>query len=272
MASVVTETEQHLPIVRADREGVAELVLNDPDKYNTLSREVIDAMLETLADIAADESVRVVVIAATGKAFCSGHNLKQMRANRERAYYDLLLADCSRMMQSIVDLPQPVIAKVQGLATAAGCQLVASCDLAIAAASARFATNGINNGLFCATPAVALSRNVNRKHAMEMLLTGDFIDADRAAAIGLVNHTVADEDLDAAVTELADNLAAKSQYALRLGKASFNRQLNKPLDAAYREASNDLACNLMSADGIEGVDAFIEKREPRWNNQKWSQE
>jgi enoyl-CoA hydratase/carnithine racemase len=171
------------------------------------------------------------------------------------------------MMQSIVALPQPVIAKVQGIATAAGCQLVATCDLALAGAGAQFATNGINNGLFCATPAVAVSRTVARKHAMEMLLTGEFIDADRAAAIGLVNHVVADDELDGAVDALARNLAAKSQYALRLGKASFYRQLDQPLDAAYRGASNDLVCNLMSDDGIEGVDAFFEKREPQWNDE-----
>ncbi|MFT4563024.1 MAG: enoyl-CoA hydratase/carnithine racemase [Gammaproteobacteria bacterium] len=258
--------QQNAPIVRTDSAGVTELMLNDPSKYNTLSREVLDAMLSNLVEIAANKHVRVVVIAARGQAFCSGHNLKQMRANRDHDYYQKLLADCSAMMQSIVGLPQPVIAKVQGIATAAGCQLVASCDLAIAGSGARFATNGINNGLFCATPAVAVSRTVARKHALEMLLTGDFIDAERAAAIGLVNRVVAHDALDASVGALAQELAAKSQYALRLGKASFHRQLNEPLDAAYRSASNDLVCNLMSPDGIEGVDAFIEKREPRWDN------
>jgi len=256
-----------MPVVRTDRDGTTELMLNDPDKYNTLSREVIDAMLLHLADIAADENVRVVVIAARGKAFCSGHNLKQMHAHHGQDYYQELLTDCSRMMQSIVALPQPVIAKVQGIATAAGCQLVATCDLAVAGASAAFATNGINNGLFCATPAVAVSRTVTRKHAMEMLLTGDFIDAGRAAEIGLINRVVEDAELADAVAALADNLASKSQYALRLGKASFNRQLNEPLDAAYRGAASDLVCNLMSDDGIEGVEAFLAKRKPVWNNQ-----
>jgi enoyl-CoA hydratase/carnithine racemase len=254
------------PILRSDDAGVTELMLNDPNKYNTLSREVLDTMLSMLADIASDDAVRVVVIAARGKAFCSGHNLHQMQANRDKKYYEQLLTDCSSMMQAIVTLPQPVIAKVQGIATAAGCQLVATCDLAIAGESAKFATNGINNGLFCATPAVAVSRTVARKHALEMLLTGEFMDAHRAAEIGLINRVVADDTLDEAVTELATNLAGKSQYALRLGKASFQRQLTQPLDAAYRSASNDLVCNLMSADGIEGVDAFFAKREPNWNN------
>jgi enoyl-CoA hydratase/carnithine racemase len=267
MASdTAASVKDDLPVVRTDRDGITELMLNDPDKYNTLSREVIDAVAHALSDIAGDERIRVVVIAARGKAFCSGHNLKQMRANHGEAYYRKLLADCSAMMQSIVALPQPVIAKVQGIATAAGCQLVASCDLAFAGMSARFATNGINNGLFCATPAVAVSRTIARKHAMEMLLTGEFIDAERAAAIGLINRAVADDALDDAVADLACNLAAKSQYAIRLGKASFNRQHTQPLDAAYRSASNDLVCNLMSDDGIEGVNAFFEKREPHWNN------
>lgn len=265
MASAASVNDD-LPVIRTERDGIAELMLNDPDKYNTLSREVIDAMGRALADIANDERIRVVVIAARGKAFCSGHNLKQMRANHGEAYYEQLLADCSAMMQSIVALPQPVIAKVQGIATAAGCQLVASCDLAIAATSARFATNGINNGLFCATPAVAVSRTVGRKHALEMLLTGEFIDAGRAAAIGLINHAIDDDALDTAVEDLARKLAAKSQYAIRLGKASFYRQLDQPLDAAYRSASNDLVCNLLSDDGIEGVNAFFDKREPHWHN------
>ena len=267
MASAnAAELDDKLPLIRTDHDGICELMLNDPDKYNTLSREVLDTMLQTLTDIAIDKSVHVVVIAARGKAFCSGHNLKQMHANHGEAYYVRLLADCSAMMQSIVTLPQPVIAKVQGIATAAGCQLVASCDLAIAGTTAQFSTNGINNGLFCTTPAVAVGRTVARKYAMEMLLTGEFIDAERASAIGLINHVVADKDLDDAVEQLALNLSSKSQYALRLGKASFQRQIDQPLDGAYRSASNDLVCNLMSDDGIEGVTAFLEKREPNWNN------
>ena len=266
MASSAESAARAEPVVRTDRGHVARLMLNDPEKYNTLSREAIDAMLAHLADIAADAHVRVVVIEARGKAFCSGHNLKQMHAHHGEAYYRELLTDCSTMMQRIVTLPQPVIARVQGIATAAGCQLVATCDLAIAARSAAFATNGINNGLYCATPAVAVSRTVARKHALQMLLTGDFIDAERAFAIGLVNDVVDDAKLDDTVDALAGKLAAKSQYALRLGKASFNRQLGAPLDAAYRGASSDLVCNLMADDGVEGVAAFLEKREPNWNN------
>ncbi|MGR9092348.1 MAG: enoyl-CoA hydratase [Gammaproteobacteria bacterium] len=265
-SSAAATASTTIPVIRSDDGGITQLMLNDPDKYNTLSREVIDAMLGHLDDIAADESVRVVVIAARGKAFCSGHNLKQMHAHHDQAYYETLLIDCSRMMQSIVALPQPVIARVQGIATAAGCQLVATCDLAIAGSSAAFATNGINNGLFCATPAVAVSRTVTRKHALEMLLTGDFIDAARAAEIGLVNRVVADAALDDAVDALARNLAEKSQFALRLGKASFNRQLHEPLDTAYRGAASDLVCNLLADDGVEGVAAFLEKRKPQWNN------
>ena len=265
-SSAAATASPAVPVIRTDNAGITQLMLNDPDKYNTLSREVIDDMLTHLDNIAADESVRVVVIAARGKAFCSGHNLKQMHANHDRAYYEALLTDCSRMMQSIVALPQPVIARVQGIATAAGCQLVASCDLAIAAASAAFATNGINNGLFCATPAVAVSRTVARKHALEMLLTGDFIDAARAADIGLVNHVVPDDELDAAIDALAGKLAGQSQYALRLGKASFYRQVNQPLDSAYRGTSEDLVCNLLAEDGVEGINAFIEKRKPEWKD------
>ncbi|HCU88992.1 MAG TPA: enoyl-CoA hydratase [Gammaproteobacteria bacterium] len=255
-----------LPLIHTNHNGITELMLNDPSKYNTLSAEVLGYLLKTLGDIAADPKIRVVVIAARGKAFCSGHNLKQMRANHGQEYYEKLLADCASVMQSIVALPQPVIAKVQGLATAAGCQLVASCDLAIASKTARFATNGINNGLFCATPAVAIGRTIARKQALEMLLMGEFIDADRAAAIGLINYAVEEPDLDNAVEKMALELSRKSQYALRLGKASFQRQIEQPLDAAYRSATNDLVCNLLSDDGIEGADAFIEKRRPHWNN------
>jgi enoyl-CoA hydratase/carnithine racemase len=253
-----------LPVLRHDADGIATLTLDRPAQYNTLSRATIDALSAALAGLADDERVRVVVIAGTGPAFSTGHDLKEMRANRDEAFYRRLLADCSAMMQSIVALPQPVIAKVQGIATAAGCQLVASCDLALAARSARFATSGINYGLFCATPAVALSRSVARKHALEMLFTGDFIDAETAARIGLVNRAVDDAALDDEVDALARRIAAKSGYALRLGKASFYTQAERPLDAAYRCASADLVRNLLAADGIEGVDAFFEKREPRF--------
>ena len=257
-------SESSPAVLRHDAGGIATLTLNRPTQFNTLSRATIDALSAALAAIAVDPAVRVVVIASTGRAFSTGHDMKEMGANRDEPFLRQLLADCSAMMQRIVALPQPVIAKVQGIATAAGCQLVASCDLAIAAESARFATSGINYGLFCATPAVALSRNVARKHALEMLFTGDFIDAATAAGIGLVNRAVADAALDAEVDVLAAKIAAKSGYAIKLGKASFYAQANQPLDAAYRCASADLVRNLLAEDGIEGVNAFIEKRTPNY--------
>ncbi|MGE0483446.1 MAG: enoyl-CoA hydratase [Gammaproteobacteria bacterium] len=247
-------------------DGIRTVTLARPERYNTLTSAVIAALDAEWARIADDADTRVVVLAATGKAFSTGHDLKEMNAHRDEAFYQQLLADCSKMMQAIVALPQPVIAQVQGIATAAGCQLVATCDLAVAAASARFATNGIHNGLYCATPAVALSRVVSRKHALEMLLTGDFIDAERAAAIGLVNHVVPDAALADETRALARRIADKSQFAVRLGKASYYRQAGQALDGAYRGAGADLVCNLMSRDGQEGIDAFIEKRKPTWRD------
>jgi enoyl-CoA hydratase/carnithine racemase len=253
------------PLLRHDADGVCTLTLNRPAKYNTLSMEMLGALGAELAAIAGDASVRVLILASTGKAFCTGHDLKELRATREEAYYREVLATCSAMMQAIVALPQPVIASVQGIATAAGCQLVASCDLAIASDEARFATSGINYGLFCSTPAVALSRNVARKHALEMLYTGDFIDAATAAQIGLINRAVPAAALATECLTLAAKIAAKSTYAIKLGKASFYAQANQPLDAAYRCASADLVRNLLAEDGIEGVDAFFEKRTPQFH-------
>jgi enoyl-CoA hydratase/carnithine racemase len=257
-------TDSSPPTLRSDAHGVATLTLNRAARFNTLSRAMIDALRAELEALAADEAIRVVVLTGTGRAFSTGHDMKEMRANRNEEFLQRLLTDCSSMMQAIVALPQPVIAKVQGIATAAGCQLVASCDLAVAARSARFATSGINYGLFCATPAVALSRTVARKHALEMLYTGDFVDADTAAAIGLVNRSVDDAALDAEVDALAAKIASKSGYAIRLGKRSFHAQADQPLDAAYRCAAADLVRNLLAADGVEGVDAFFEKRAPRF--------
>lgn len=247
-------------------QGITTLTLNRPARYNTLTSAVIAAISGHLEALAADPAARVLIIASTGKAFSTGHDLKEMNAERDEAFYRQLLSDCSKMMQAVVALPQPVIAQVQGIATAAGCQLVASCDLAIASRSARFATNGIQNGLYCATPQVALSRVVARKHALEMLLTGDFIDAERAAEIGLVNRVVDDDALETAVRDLAMRIADKSQMAVRLGKASFYRQVDQPLDAAYRTGSEDLVCNLLAEDGIEGLNAFIDKRKPEWKD------
>ena len=249
-----------------DQRGVHTLTLNRPETFNSLSEEMLTALQQALDTLANDPGLRVLVIAANGKAFCPGHDLKEMNAHRDETFYRRLLADCARMMQAIVALPQPVIAKVQGIATAAGCQLVASCDLAVAARSARFATNGIANGLYCATPSVALSRVVHRKHALEMLLTGDFIDAARAAEIGLVNQVVDDVELDETTRAMAARIADKSQYAVRLGKASFYRQVNQGLDSAYRGTSEELVCNLLSTDGVEGLNAFIEKRPPKWQD------
>ena len=211
------------PLLRRDNGGVATLTLSRPDSFNALSEEMLTALKEELGRLANDGSVRCVVIAAEGRAFCAGHDLKQMRANPDKAYYQELFTRCGRVMQAIVELPVPVIARVQGIATAAGCQLVASCDLAVAARSARFAVSGINAGLFCSTPAVALSRNVSRKRAMEMLLTGDFIDAETARDWGLVNRVADDDALDDAVAELTDSLCAKSAVAVRTGKAMFQR-------------------------------------------------
>ena len=258
--------ENQPDVLCAIEQGIATITLNRPSRYNTLTSAVIAAISGHLEALANDPAARVLIIASTGKAFSTGHDLKEMNAERNEAFYRQLLSDCSKMMQAIVALPQPVIAQVQGIATAAGCQLVASCDLAVAAQSARFATNGIQNGLYCATPQVALSRVVARKHALEMLLTGDFIDAERAAEIGLVNHVIDDAELESGARDLAARIRDHSQMAVRLGKASFYRQVDQALDAAYRTGSEDLVCNLMAEDGIEGLEAFINKRKPQWQD------
>ena len=252
-------------LLREDKGGVATLTLNRPTQMNVLSSEILGALQSALDDIAADPSVRVVVLAATGKAFCTGHNLKDMRANYTHDYQTQLFATCSNVMLSILRLPQPVIAKVQGLATAAGCQLVATCDLAVAAQSASFGTSGINNGLFCSTPGVAVGRNLSRKHALEMLLTGDFIDPTRAEKIGLINQVVADDELNNAVDALAVKLAAKSAFGLTLGKQGFYRQLEMGVSDAYAFTGAEMARNVMDRDAAEGFDAFIEKRAPVWD-------
>ena len=254
------------PILLRETEGpVATLTLNRPARYNALSEEMLSALQEALDEIAADEAIRVLVLAARGKAFCAGHDLKQMRARPEQDYYRALFAQCSRMMLTLTAMPQAVIARVQGIATAAGCQLVATCDLAVAAEEARFATSGINVGLFCSTPAVAVSRNLGRKRAFEMLMTGDFIDAATAADYGLINQAVPAEELDAAVAELAGKIARKAPVAVRTGKQMFYRQLERDLAGAYDFAAETMACNMMADDTGEGIDAFIEKRPPRWH-------
>ena len=265
-AATIDATLDDTPrLLREDRDAVATLTLNRPAKMNALSSSMLDALQSALDDIAGDRSVRVVVLAANGKAFCTGHNLKDIRANYTLDYQTQLFAKSSDIMVSILRLPQPVIAKVHGPATAAGCQLVATCDLAIAAESAAFGTSGINNGLFCSTPAVPLSRNVSRKHAMEMLLTGDFIDAHRAEHIGLINQVVADDQLDAVTAALAEKLASKSAFGVALGKQGFYRQLEMGISDAYDFAGAEMARNVMDRDAAEGFDAFIEKRQPVWD-------
>jgi enoyl-CoA hydratase/carnithine racemase len=262
--TVVAEAIAEEVLLRADQGGIATLTLNRPRQYNALSGGLLSALQRELDEIAADEAIRVVVIAANGKAFCAGHDLKEMRATPNQSYYNALFDQCSKMMLTINRLPQPVIARVQGLATAAGCQLVAACDLAVAADTARFATSGINVGLFCSTPAVAVSRNLARKQAFEMLVTGDFIDAQTALDRGLVNRVVPAEALDAAVQELAQAIIAKSPVAVRMGKEMFYQQLELGMQEAYHYASEVMACNMMADDAGEGIDAFMEKRTPVW--------
>jgi enoyl-CoA hydratase/carnithine racemase len=251
-------------LARTDDEGVATLTLNRPRQYNALSAALLEALHRELDALAADESVRVVVVTGSGAAFCAGHDLKEMRALAGQAEVEALFATCSAMMQKLVALPQPVIAAVNGLATAAGCQLVAQCDLAVAAGNARFAVSGVNLGLFCSTPAVALSRNVGRKRAAQMLFTGDFIDAATAEEWGLVNDVCPAERLAETVAALADNLKSKPREVLALGKSLFYRQLESGLAEAYRDASRTISCNMVSPVAQEGVDAFLQKRPPAW--------
>lgn len=266
MSETARKFSNEAVLLRHDQDGVATLTLNRPQRFNALSEELIGDLQIALDAIAAEDWVRVVVLAASGPAFCAGHDLKEMRARPEQEYYRSLFERCSAMMQTIVALPQPVIARVQGLATAAGCQLVASCDMAVAAEEARFATNGISNGLFCSTPAVALSRNVSRKQAFEMLFTGGFVDAETALAFGLVNRVVPADVLDTAVGEFADSIKAKSRVTVASGKRLYYRQLEMGLAEAYDCAGENMACDMMSADAAEGIDAFLGKRSPEWKH------
>lgn len=251
-------------VLRDHHDGVTTLTLNRGERFNPLSEEMLAALQSEIHAIAADPAVRVVVIAAQGKAFCAGHDLKQMRASPSAAYYKRLFDQCSKLMLSIQQMPQPVIARVQGIATAAGCQLVAMCDLAVASSEARFAVSGVNYGLFCSTPSVGLSRNVPRKQAMEMLLTGDFIDARTALERGLVNRVVAPEALDQEVGRLVASIVAKPAVAIAMGKQMFYRQAEMGIAAAYQLAGETMACNMMDEAALEGVQAFIEKRPPAW--------
>ena len=255
-----------------DDEGILRLTLNDTARRNALSDSMLAHLRRALDDAASDESVRVIVLAANGSAFCAGHDLKEMTRARQapdrgRAYFAELMGTCSGVMQAIVNNPRPVIAEVAGVATAAGCQLVASCDLAYASPAAHFGTPGVHIGLFCSTPMVALSRNVENKFAMEMLLTGDLVEAERAAAIGLVNRVVPEAELTEYTTGIARKIASKSSMTLATGKKAFYQQREMPLADAYEFASNVMVENMLKRDAEEGIGAFIEKRAPQWTDE-----
>ena len=257
-------TTEPLVVQSKDTRGVVTLTLNRPLAFNALSEALLEALQAALDSVAADDAARVVVLAAAGKAFCAGHDLKEMRAEPSQAYYERLFAQCGRMMMTVQRLPVPVIARVQGIATAAGCQLVAMCDLAVASRDARFAVSRVNLGLFCSTPSVALSRNLSRKAAFEMLVTGGFIDAEAARERGLINRVTAPDALDAEVETLVASIVAKPRVAIAMGKQLFYRQLDKTIEQAYDDAAHTMACNMMDGSALEGVQAFIDKRPPHW--------
>jgi enoyl-CoA hydratase/carnithine racemase len=260
--SPLSDTVDALVLRSRDARGVVTLTLNRPQAFNSLSEGMLAALQSELEAVAVDKQARVLVIAASGKAFCAGHDLKEMRAAPSLAYYQRLFAQCGEMMMTIQRLPVPVIARVQGIATAAGCQLVAMCDLAVAVSDARFAVSGVNLGLFCSTPSVALSRNVPRKAAFEMLVTGEFISAAQALDKGLINRVATADRLDAEVETLVASIVAKPRVAIAMGKQLFYRQLETGIAAAYDEAIQTMACNMMEDSALEGVQAFIDKRRP----------
>jgi enoyl-CoA hydratase/carnithine racemase len=253
-------------VLAASCDGVATLTLNRGDRYNALSGDMMAALEAELDRLAADRETRVVVLAANGKGFCAGHDLKELRAHPDAAWQRELFDACSRMMLKLTRLPQPVIARVHGIATAAGCQLVSMCDLAVAADTAKFALPGVNVGVFCSTPAVGVGRNVARKRVMEMLLTGEPIDASTALAWGLVNRVVPLQELDAAVARFTDIIKARSRSVVAMGKRAFYEQIDRPLPDAYVLTGEVMACNLLDPDAAEGIDAFIAKRAPRWES------
>ena len=265
-ASIPKALEAEEPVVlrHQDTRGVVTLTLNRPQAFNAFSEGMLAALRRDFDGIAKDESVRVVVLAAEGKAFCAGHDLKEMRAKPSLDYYERLFAQCSEMMLSVQRLPVPVIARVQGIATAAGCQLVAMCDLAVASRAARFAVSGVNLGLFCSAPGVALSRNVLRKAAFEMLVTGEFISAEEAKVRGLINRVAEPEQLDAEIEKLVVSIISKPRVAVAMGKELFYRQIELGIASAYEAAAQSMACNMMNEAALEGVQAFIDKRPPRW--------
>ncbi|MFY0691540.1 MAG: enoyl-CoA hydratase [Paracoccaceae bacterium] len=256
-------------LIREDAASVARLTMNTPGKLNALSDDMLAALQGAFDEIAQDPSIKVVILSGAGKAFCAGHDLKEMTAARQsedggKAAFKDLFDRCAKMMMSIQKMPQPVIAQVHGIATAAGCQLVASCDLAVAAKDTRFGVNGVNIGLFCSTPMVALSRNIPRKQAFEMLTTGAFIDADRACELGLINRVAGPEDLKAQTDELASVLASKLGAAVKIGKQAFYEQIQMPIDQAYDYAGDVMVQNMIFRDTAEGISAFLEKRPPDW--------
>ena len=253
-------------LLRTDRDGVTTLTLNRPAQYNAISVSLLGSLQAAIDEIAADPAIRVVVIAGAGKAFCAGHDLKEMRAHPDAKFIEDIFAQCSRFMVSLTRLPQPVIARVHGFAFAAGCQLVAQCDLAVASTEAQFATSGVKFGLFCSTPGVALARNLGRKHAMEMLLTGEAMDAQTALARGLVNRVVTADALDHEIERLAQTIIEKTPVAIATGKGAFYEQIETGLEEAYARAGEAMVRNIMTEDAAEGIDAFAAKRKPLWKN------
>jgi len=260
----VSSNEDEPVLVQLSAQGVLTLTLNRPEQFNSLSQSMLSALQAALDGM--DDSVRVVVIAAHGRAFCAGHDLREMRANIDEQWQRALFRQCSKVMQTLIDIPQPVIAKVQGVAAAAGCQLVANCDLAVAAEDASFGVSGINLGLFCSTPSVALTRNLSRKRAFQMLMSGEYISARTAVDWGLLNDSVPLESLDAAIENWCKTICAKPCVAVSTGKRLFYAQIEQPLSEAYELAGEAMACNMMAEDASEGIDAFFEKRPPNWTH------
>ena len=262
----ITETiqESESPVLEVQEGGIVRLTLNRPDQFNSLSEAMLITLQGKLNAIAENKDARLVILQGAGKAFCAGHDLKEMIATRKESFYKSLFKQCSRMMMTLNKMPQPVIARVHGIATAAGCQLVGACDLAVASEDARFATSGINVGLFCSTPSVPVSRNIPRKHAMELLLTGDFIDANTALKWGLINRIAKLEKIDEEVQKLSDTILSKSSVAVFTGKKMFYKQLEKNMEDAYAFAGEIMACNMMAEDVNEGIDAFVKKRKAVW--------
>lgn len=253
-------------VLREDQDGVATITLNRGERFNPLSHAMITALIDVLNQIAKDSAVRVVILKGSGRGFCAGHDLKEMQANRSEAWMQAMFDGCSDLMMCLTELPQPVIAQVHGIATAAGCQLTSMCDLAVAASDAKFALPGVNIGLFCSTPAVGVARNIGRKRAMEMLLTGETISAQTALEWGLVNRVVPAERLEAETRQLADQIKSKSSAVIAMGKKTFYRQIDENLSGAYATSGKTMTCNMMLNDSTEGINAFLEKRQPRWTD------